>query len=847
MSAQKLKPGSVPSAILGTLGFSALAGLLVAVLVTPLIAVAGATVNNTVGIFDSLPDFIEIDQQPQQNRIFASQDGAQIQIATMYSQNREEVAWEQVSDFVKDAAVSGEDRRFYEHGGVDIPGIARAALKNIAGGSISEGASTITQQYVKNTFIQAALELPEDQQKAAYEAAIDDTFERKLKEMKLAISLEKRYTKQEILLAYLNIANFGGTTYGIEAAAKRYYNTTSANLTPAQAASLVATVQSPTALRIDNPENYERNKERRDVILNAMLSEGNITEEQHAEAIATPIDATTVTLTQPSNGCMVANDHARYFCDYIRNLVKDLPALGANAEEREAAFKRGGYDIFTTLDMNLQTVAQEAVWANAPNDATALQLGSAAVSVEVGTGRILTMAQNKIFNNTQEGGGATATAVNFNTDRAYGGSSGFQPGSTYKVFTLLNWLQNGHGINEIVNGSPRTVPQSQFTNSCTGTPVGEPYKFKNDDGTAGRMTVATATQKSVNGAFVSMALQLDLCKIAETASSIGVHRADGAALETNPSSVLGTNTIAPLTMAAAYASIASGGTYCAPIAIDRLVEPDGTEVDGQTRDCTKQLEPEVANTAAFAMSKVMLGGGTATRSNPNDGVEYIGKTGTTDSSNQTWVVGASTRVATAVWVGNIAGTYAIRSYKNTKGVAGSNIRHDIFKSIATAVDDIPVYRGTDFPDASKDLLNGSGKAVPEISGQTVEAATALLEGNGFEVSNGGAVDSSVPEGRAVRTDPAAGTLLSKDSEITLYTSNGALGTMPDVVGDGDNDADDAKQELRDAGFSNVSETCTVLPEDQKDNDGTVISSTPAAGASVKQSDSVTLTIGKEKC
>jgi membrane peptidoglycan carboxypeptidase len=847
MSAQKPRPGSVLSAVLGTLGFSALAGLLVAVLVTPFIAVAGATVNNTVGIFDSLPNFIEIDQQPQQNRIFASQDGAQVQIATIFSQNREEVTWDPVSDFVKDAAVSGEDRRFYEHGGVDLPGIARAALKNIAGGKISEGASTITQQYVKNTFIQSALELPEDEQEAAYEAAIDDSFERKLKEMKLAITLEKQYSKQDILLAYLNIASFGGTTYGIEAAAKRYYNTTAADLTPAQAASLVATVQSPTALRVDNPDNYEANKARRDVILNAMLAEGNITADQHAEAIATPIDATTVTLTEPSNGCMVANDHARFFCDYIRNLVKDIPALGANAEEREAAFRRGGYDIYTTLDMNLQTVAQDAVWANAPNNATALQLGSAAVSVEVGTGRILTMAQNKDFNNTQEGGGDTATAVNFNTDRAYGGSSGFQPGSTYKVFTLLNWLQNGHGINEIVNGSPRTVPQSQFTNSCTGTPVGEPYKFKNDDGSGGRMTVATATQKSVNGAFVSMALELDLCKIAETASSIGVHRADGAALETNPSSVLGTNTIAPLTMAAAYASIASGGTYCAPIAIDRLVEPDGTEVDGQSRDCTQQLEPDVANTAAFAMSKVMLGGGTATRSNPNDGVEYIGKTGTTDSSNQTWVVGASTRVATAVWVGNISGTYAIRSYKNTKGVNGSSIRHDIFKSIATAVDDIPVYRGTDFPDAAPELLNGSGKTVPEISGQTVEAATALLEANGFTVTNGGPIDSEIPEGRAVSTDPATGTLLSKDGEITLYTSNGALGSMPNLVGNGYTEADDAKQQLRDAGFSNVTEQCTVLPEDQEDREDMVISTAPAAGASLKQSDTVTLAIGKLEC
>jgi membrane peptidoglycan carboxypeptidase len=847
MSAQKLQPGSALRAVLGTLGFSALAGLLVAVLVTPLIAVAGATVNNTVGIFDSLPDFIEIDQQPEQNRIFASQDGQQIQIATMFDQNREEVTWDQVSDFVKDAAVSGEDRRFYEHGGVDIPGIARAALKNVAGGSITEGASTITQQYVKNTFIQAALELPEDEQEAAYEAAIDDTFERKLKEMKLAISLEKRYTKQEILLAYLNIANFGGTTYGIEAAAKRYYNTTSANLTPAQAASLVATVQSPTALRIDNPENYEANKARRDVILNAMLAEGKLTAEQHEEAIATPLDETTVTLTEPSNGCMVANDHARYFCDYIRNLVKDLPALGANAEEREAAFKRGGYDIFTTLDMNLQTVAQEAVWANAPNDAVALQLGGAAVSVEVGTGRILTMAQNKVFNNTQEGGGATATAVNFNTDRAYGGSSGFQPGSTYKVFTLLEWLKQGHGINEIVNGSPRTVPQSQFTNSCTGTPAGEPYKYKHDDGTSGRMTVATGVQKSVNGAFVSMALQLDLCKIAETASSIGVHRADGAALETNPSSILGTNTIAPLTMAAAYASIAGGGVYCAPVAIDRLVAPDGTEVEGQPRDCTQQLDAEVANTAAFAMAKVMVGGGTATRSNPSDGVEYIGKTGTTDSSNQTWVVGASTRVATAVWVGNISGTYAIRSYKNTKGVAGSNIRHDIFRALATAVDDIPVYRGTDFPDASRNLLNGTGKAVPEVSGQTVEAATALLEGSGFTVVNGGAVESEIPAGRSVRTDPAAGALLSRNGEITLYTSDGSLGSMPDVVGDGETTASNAKQQLRDAGFSDVTETCEVLPEDEADRDGMVISSTPAAGASVAQSDPVTIAVGKEEC
>ncbi|MCU1407133.1 MAG: penicillin-binding protein [Glaciihabitans sp.] len=694
-------------AVVGTVGLSVVAGVLVAALVTPAIAVAGTTVNNTVGIFDSLPQFIEIDQQPQQNRIFANSNGEAVQIATMFDQNREEVAWEQVSAFVKDAAVSGEDRRFYEHGGVDPTGIARAAVTNLAEGGIAEGASTITQQYVKNTFIQAALELPtEEEQEAAYNAAIDTTFARKLQEMKLAISLEKQYTKEEILLAYLNIANFGGTTYGIEAAAQRYYNTTSLELTAAQSASLIAIVQSPTALRLDNADNWAGNTERRNVILNAMLSDGKLTEEQHAEAVAVVEDGTTITLTEPSNGCRVANNYAQYFCDYITNLIPDIASLGDDETERAANWKRGGYDVYTTLDMALQTTAQDAVWANAPNNTTTLQLGAAAVSVEVGTGRILTMAQNKTYDNTGDAD-PTTTAVNFNTDRAYGGSSGFQPGSTYKVFTLLNWLENGHGLYERVNGNPRTIAQSEFTNGCDPSQVvGIPYEFGNDDGFGGQMTVATGVQRSVNGAFMSMALELDLCDIKETAESIGVHRADGGELGMTPASVLGTNEIAPLTLATAYAAIANEGVYCESIAIDRIVGPDGDEIGGQPQNCSEQLSADVANTAAFAMAAVMVGNGTATRSNPNDGVEYIGKTGTTDSSNQTWVVGASTRVATAVWVGNIEGEYAMRSYRNNLGNQGGVIRHDIFRPIAQAVDKTAEYRGVAFPDPAPDLLTG---------------------------------------------------------------------------------------------------------------------------------------------
>jgi membrane peptidoglycan carboxypeptidase len=831
--------------VLGFLGFSVLAGVLVGLLVVPSLTVTAATVSNTVGVFDSLPDAISIDQQPQQNRIFASAGGQSVQVATIFSQNREEVAWEEVSDFAKDAAVSGEDRRFYQHGGADPIGIVRAVVNNVTG-SATQGASTITQQYVKNTFIQAAYELPDPAaQDAAYEEAIDDTFQRKLKEIKLAISLEKRYTKQEVLLAYLNIANFGRATYGIEAASRRYYNTSAKDLTAAQAASLIAIVQQPSALQLTDPANWPANTVRRDVILNQMLVDGKLTPEQHAEAIATPVDATTLALTEPANGCGAAHEYSRYFCDYITNLVKDLPALGASEEERQARWKRGGYDIYTTLDLDLQTVAQNAVWDNAPRDATRLQLGATAVSVEVGTGRILTMAQNKTFDNTGDSD-PTTTAVNFNTDKAYGGSSGFQPGSTYKVFTLLNWLQNGHGLNERVNGSPRTIPQSQFTDSCE-RPVGKPYQFKNDDGTGGPMTVATATQKSVNGAFISMAMELDLCKIRDTAESIGVHRADGGPLGHTPASVLGTNEIAPLTMATAYAAIANNGVFCTAVAVDRIIGPDGSELEGQPQNCSRALDPAVANTAAFAMAKVMIAGGTATRSNPNDGVEYIGKTGTTDSSNQTWIVGASTRVASAVWVGNIEGFFPMRTYRNNAGTQGGVIRHDIFRPLAQAIDAVPVYRGGDFPEPGAVVGQAPGLTIPAVAGQDMQEATAVLEANGFTVVDGGATDSSVARGQVARTSPASGTPAVPGSTVTIYSSNGNFKRVPNEVGNGDVPEAAAVNDLALKGFRNVSVSCTVLAPDQLSRAGNVVSQSPAAGASSSPQQTVTLTVGREAC
>jgi membrane peptidoglycan carboxypeptidase len=841
MSAQNPPRRALLSALLGVLAFSVIAGLLVAASITPAIAVSGVAVNSTIGVFDNLPTFIEIGKQAEQNRIFATKGKKNVQIATLYSQNRQEVTWGNVSKYAKAAAVDGEDRRFYSHGGVDIAGIVRAAITNVACGCTQQGASTIAQQLVKNIYIAQALEITDPvEQKKQILAAQATTLDRKLKEMKLAISLEKKYSKDEILLAYLNIAGFGGNTYGIEAAAQQYYSTSAKNLTIAQAASLLAIVQQPGARDLATPAHYAANKQRRDVILTAMAQAGDITTAQRDEAIATPVDKTTVKISPPKNGCLVANKYARFWCDYIRLQVPKLTALGTSVAERKKNWQHGGYDIYTTLDLSAQTAAQRITSKYAPKNTTLLKLGSSTVSVQVGTGRILVMTENKDFNDTAKGGGRDSTSVNFATDLPDGGSTGFQVGSTYKPFTLITWLKAGHGLNEIVNANPRTEQQSSFKDSCNG-PWGGPWTFRNDSGETGNWTVAAGTAASVNGVFVSMAKQLDLCDIEKTAASLGVHRADMTPLRTNPSSVLGINEIAPLTMAAAYAGIANSGIFCDPIAVDYVIDPSGAKVNGQPKTCTRAVDADVDNTAAFAMQAVMTGG-TGAAANPNDGTQLIGKTGTTDASVHTWIVGASRKVATAVWVGNISGKVALRSVSLPTGGAALQ-RHNIFRDTMAFID--RRYHAGPFPAPSPQLLTGSGTRLPDLQGLSFADAQAQLQGAGFTVVDGGKVSSSLPAGQVVRTNPAAGSLLSRGGSVTLFTSKGNLIAVPDVVGNGKNTFQDAVNILAGAGFNHVKEVCK--PISTPADDGHVRSSNPSYGHNGDPSKTVQVTVGRVSC
>jgi membrane peptidoglycan carboxypeptidase len=875
MSAQKRRPGGFFGALLGFVAFSALAGLLVSVMVVPSLAVTSVTASSAANIFNSLPDDIEISEQPQQNQIFAengkNDDGSikYTQIATVYgNQNREELSWDEVPDMVKNVVLAAEDKRFYEHGGVDPQGLVRAVVKNAATGS-SEGASTLSQQLVKNLCVVAALtkySTPEEdpQFKAAAAVCKEVSLDRKIREMKNAIALEKKYSKDEILLAYLNIANFGGTVYGIQTASQRFFDVDAKDLTLAQAASLIAIVQEPEKRRLDYPENYAANQERRDHILREMLDEKLVTQEEYDAAIATPVNADTVDVQPAANGCLAAKSTAKQFCDYVVHSVKDLPALGNNEEERLAAWKLGGFKLYTTLDLKLQKVAQKAVRTYAPNDETAFRLGAATTAVEPGTGYIRTMAQNKVFDNRSEeegGGGIKTSAINFNTTRDYGGSGGFQPGSTYKAFTLLNWLEAGHGLEEKVNVTRTSTPMSEFTDSCNGPHTGT-YSPRNDAGETGYKTIRQATRQSINGGFVQMILQLDLCRTKEIALDFGIRlaspRLDDPAtpeidetqedtdLTTSPASILGVDDIAPLNIAAAFAGIVNNGQYCKPVAVTRIVNADDEELPGQSADCTQAIDPEVAAAAIDGLS----GGPLDYAANPNDGTPFIGKTGTTDNSKHTWVTLASTALASTVWVGNISGKYPLRSYA-AAGVSGGQLRHEILRTVMASADQR--YVGKALPKASARLQRGISSTVGNYVGMDEGSAKSAIEQAKLRFANGGQVASAEPAGTVARQTPEAGTSLSQGQKVTIWISDGSKAKVPNVVGQ---DIGAARGAINGAGYGNIAETCVptatgggVDPAtgQPRAKEGQVIAVTPSAGTVLKLNKTVTVDVARSRC
>ncbi|WP_052961503.1 MULTISPECIES: transglycosylase domain-containing protein [unclassified Leucobacter] len=856
-----VKPRSAGGALAGFFGaiaMSVVAGVLLTAAITPVVAVSGAAATSAIKIFENLPDHINPGELAQPSTLYAKKGGKTVQLATFYDQDRKEVKWDDISQFVKDAAVAEEDPRFYSHGGVDVIATSRAMLQNVAGQNLS-GASTITMQYVRNVLIQESQAIVnEKEREAAYKEATRQDADRKLKEMKLAISIEKKYSKDEILLGYLNIALFGRQVYGIESAAHYYYGKTAKDLTLSEAASLVAIVNNPAQLQLDLPENLERNKQRRDKILGSMLRTEKITKAQYDEAVAAPI---VPKITPRVPGCSVAegNYGLGHFCDYVQRYIRNDPSFGATAEERMFQFRRGGYQIMTTIDLDLQKAGLAAMHERVPQTPVdGIDVGGASSSVQVDTGKVLAMVQSRPFSDdgTFLKKNPNYTSINWNTDFEYGGSGGFQVGSTFKPITLTQWLKSGHSVNDIVNVNGRTVQLQSFQASCMPDGVysyGD-WTFSNDNtGIRGNQSVKTAIGFSINGGVASMAQKLDLCEIFQTAKDLGIHRAsdlpkDSADpkkpfvptisgnfrdLSMVPSNTFGgVDEIAPITMASAYAAFAGGGKVCTPVPIESITGPDGKPVDFTKSKCTNAISPEVAAGVAYTLQYTAESGLAREAAAPYQGIPHLAKTGTTDDVVDNWTVGSSTTVATSTWVGNVTGK------RSTLGYGFQTADSQIWRDTMRAAD--LKYGGKAFPEPSSSALRVTTQTVPDLTGKSYDEAVKALTTAGFTPVDGGNTDSAVPKGMVAKTDPAGGSSAPAGADVKIFRSSGNLAKVPDGL-TGRTGAD-AQSTLTGAGFTKVVLQCDTgsgKPDPGKD---TVKSVSPGSGKEAKQSSQITLTL-----
>jgi len=837
--------------LLGLVGLSAIAGILVTATVTPALAVAGAAGSQALDLFEKLPSYLEIDAPMEPSTIYAiGGDGNPVAQATFFDQNRTQVAFDQVNPVVYDAILSSEDKGYYEHGGINLGATVKALVDNVRGTS-TRGASTISQQYVKNVLVQQCEQgvLPGTEGYAdkiaqcwldATNATGADGIERKLQEMRYAIQIEKDYSKNEILLGYLNIASFGGTVYGVEAAANYYFSTTAANLTVAQAATLAGIVQNPNTYRIDKPggtstdadgnavngadDGYSSTLQRRDYVLGRMLADGKITQAQFDEADASPI---TPVITPPSQGCAAAGNNA-YFCQYVKTVILSDPAFGDTPQERTKALYRDGLKIYTSLDLRVQDPAVAALKDRVPPNFDNQYFGAAGVTIEPGTGRVLAMTQNTTFQETATEDQAFTSLV-FASDAAHGGSGGFPVGSAYKLFTLINWLETGHSVNESVNGRNQTLKMKA---ACTGATwnfdTDEVGNFNGVSGYTG--TPMTFTRESLNSGYFAMASQLDICDINGVADRLGVNLGNGGKTtdQNVPYDVLGSKYISPLDMAGAYATVANKGTYCTPVAIDRVVTQKGEELPVPKSSCSEVLRPEIAATAAYALQGVMDSGGTGAMANPWDGTPLIGKTGS-HNEYSTMMIESSTKATTAVFVGRWQGDANIWG-EWFNGNELQNIRYDVARDMQAAADAL-LGGGEEFPQPDQNLTRRVLVDLPSVVGMSVDDATGTLQRYGFSVNVGSPVDSDLAEGMIATQDPGAGQV-SSGTSVTISPSNGQGARVPGVVG---KKAKDAVETLHAAGFNNVSQHPSC-----NDDDAKVASQTPAADASANKSATVTL-------
>jgi membrane peptidoglycan carboxypeptidase len=741
---------------LGALG--GLAGVLVALMLMPTACTAGVGARDTARWFDSEPVDLTTSGVPQRSRILAG-DGTVL--ATFFYQNRVDVPLDKIAPMARKAVVAIEDSRFYEHGAIDVQGTLRALVSDIGSGAVTQGGSGITQQYVKNLLLTQA------DSDAERDAAKEISAARKIRELRYAVALEKRYPKDEILRRYLNIAYYGAGAYGIEAASRRYFSKHASQLNLAEAALLAGIVRYPYAY--DPTRHPGEARTRRDTVLERMADLGYIDRATAAAAERQPIR---LHVQETRSGCVTSK--APFFCDYVQREILANPVFGKTAGDREKLLKRGGLTIRTTLDRRAQKAAQRAVDAHVPPKNSAHKAAAEAM-VQPGTGRIKAMVVDRRLGSDKVRG---KTWINFAADADHGSSIGMQAGSTFKAFTLAAALDQGMPFGTRLMAPKEYTPVGY--RDCKGRRVGDPTASLHNagDGEGGKpFSIVTGTQHSVNTFFLALEKKVGLCATVKMAEKLGMKQATGKPLQQYPSFTLGINPVSPVRLAAAYAAFGARGEYCSPIAITQITNAAGHRLKVPSAHCEQAIDKETADAVNFVLRGVLTKG---TAAGQGIGRPAAGKTGTVDDFSAAWFAGYTPDLASAVWVGDPRGGYKhpmtglCMDGRCYGPVYGATIPAPIWhQSMIGALAGTPASPFVRPP--SRFFSKGSGEErakAPDVRGMKVEDAAAKLRAAGFKVKIGGAVKSDYPKGTVADVSPA--TPRAGDT-VTLRPSKGAGG------------------------------------------------------------------------
>ncbi len=758
-------------------------------------------------------DAIKDLSRAQTSKIFAG-DGSVI--AELHGeQNRENVPLDQIGAQVQNAVIAIEDERFYHHKGVDWYGIARAFWINVVKGGVVQGGSTITQQYVKNTL-----------------ARNQRTYWDKLEEANLAFQLEKKYSKRQILEMYLNDVYFGQGCYGVKTASQIFFGKQPNELTLGQSALLAGIIRSPNGY---SPYfSPKKAQERRDVVLNKMVQLSYISSAEAEAAKKEPVAVQPIPEVAP-------NPIAPYFTEYVTQYLKQQ--LGD-----EAVF-RGGLRVYTTVDLNMQAIAEEAV-ANVldePGDPTA-----SLVVLDPRTGQIKAMV-----------GGQDFSAQQYNV-AAQGGR---QPGSAFKVFVLAAALSIGISPEKMYDSS----------NATLDFPDGTKWEVQNNEGASyGEVSLREGTIRSINVVYARLIKDVGVQRVVSMARDMGIT----SPVNSNPAIAIGglEHGVNPLEMASAYGTLANNGVHCDPIAVTKVTDADGNVLIENNTTSRQVLRPDVANTENELLQEVVSSG---TGTSAQIGRPQAGKTGSTDHNTDAWFCGYTPDLAAAVWVGYPEGLVPMTSVHGIT-VYGGTFPAQIWRYVMSRV--LENTEPTPFPEAApmdgdqsdhqtvticaeSGLLatqycphpesvtmpssevpkrqcnihtyDTSTVLVPSVGGMTAAAATRVLSAQGFAVQEHHVPSSSASPGTVIDQSPGGGTRARQGSTVTITVSDGpaASSRIPPVIGMTEGNAINT---LMAAGFS----AKVYYTPSSADKVGIVISQYPGGGSNASPGTEVSITVGQ---